>query len=160
MTFSQRLVTEEKYCSEERSAKALKIFGHSFVYSPAKLPEGEYEYHETEEGLSFLGLSLPIQKLTGHYRIMESRSKVITPEEAEDIIMEKAEKYERNFLTGGKDGAGKAQILDREISKLSDENGVTITINYTLEGEIGEEKMILAKYEAPKAPEQKREDEK
>lgn len=147
MTFSERLVTEEKVCIGEQTAKALKIFGHKLIYSPAELPSGDYEYSETDEQLTFLGLSLPVSRITGHYRIMEARSVTLTEECAEQNIMGRIEKYEQNFLDGG------AKILDRSIEKKSDKNGVTLTVTYTLEGEIGEEKMIFAKYEPLKEPE-------
>lgn len=152
MTFSERLVTEEKVCVGEQSAKALKIFGHKLVYRPAELPSGDYEYSETGEQLTFLGLSLPLYRITGHYRIMEAQSVTLTEEQAEQNIMERIEKYEQNFLDGG------AEILCRDIERSSDKNGVTITVTYTLEGEIGEEKMIFAKYESPKESEKKTEE--
>lgn len=148
MTFSERYMTEEKVCVGERSAKALKIFGHKLIYSPAELPAGDYEYSETDEQLTFLGLDLPVYRITGHYRILDSRSVTITEEQAEANIMGRIEKYEQNFLDGG------AEILSRDIEKTRDNNGITFTVIYTLEGEIGEEKMILAKYEAPREPEQ------
>ncbi|MCI7766768.1 MAG: sporulation protein YqfD [Oscillospiraceae bacterium] len=149
MTFSQSLVTEEKYCTGEESSKALKIFGTKLAYSPPKLPHEDYEYYETEERLNFLGLPLPAFRITGHYRIMESRSISLTPEEADQIINERIEKYEKNFLSGN------ASIIDREFTKTSDEKGLTVTVNYTLEGDIGEEKAILAKYEPPQPYEEK-----
>lgn len=147
MTFSERFVTEEKVCVGEQTAKALKIFGHKLVYSPAELPSGDYEYSETEERLTFMGLTLPAFRITGHYRIMEAQSVTLSEEQAKQNIMGRIEKYERNFLEGG------AEIIDRNIEKTTDKNGVTVTVTYTLEGEIGEERMIFAKYEMPGEPE-------
>ena len=154
MTFSERLVTEEKVCVCEKCAKAFEVFGHKFIYSPAELPEGDYEYSETKERLTFLGLSLPAYRIEGHYRIMEIQSVTLTEEQAERNIMGRIEKYEQNFLEGG------AEIIDRSIEKNRDKNGVTMTVTYTLEGEIGEEKMIFAKYEPHKEYEKEDDDTK
>ena len=38
-------------------------------------------------------------------------------------------------------------VINRDIEKKYDKNGATFIYTYTIEGEIGEEKMILAKYE-------------
>ena len=90
MTFSEKYVTEEKVCTGEVCAKALKIFGHKLIYSPAELPTGDYEYSETEERVTFLGISLPLYKITGHYRLTENRSITITKEQAELNIAKRA----------------------------------------------------------------------
>lgn len=141
MTFSEKYVTEEKVCTGEVCAKALKIFGHKLIYSPAELPTGDYEYSETEERVTFLGISLPLYKITGHYRLIENRSITITKEQAEQNIAKRAEKFEHNFLDGD------VTVINRDIEKKYDKNGATFVYTYTIEGEIGEEKMILAKYE-------------
>ena len=141
MTFSEKYVTEEKVCTGEVCAKALKIFGHKLIYSPAELPTGDYEYSETEERVTFLGISLPLYKITGHYRLTENRSLTITKEQAEQNIAKRAEKFEHNFLDGD------VTVINRNIEKKYDKNGATFVYTYTIEGEIGEEKMILAKYE-------------
>lgn len=141
MTFSEKYVTEEKVCMGEVCAKALKIFGHKLIYSPAELPTGDYEYSETEERVTFLGISLPLYKITGHYRLTENRSITITKEQAEQNIAKRAEKFEHNFLDGD------VTVINRDIEKKYDKNGATFVYTYTIEGEIGEEKMILAKYE-------------
>ena len=141
MTFSEKYVTEEKVCTGETCAKALKIFGHKLTYSPAELPEGDYEYSETEERVTFLGIALPVYQITGHYRLTENRSITITKEQAEQNIAKRAEKFEKNFLDGN------MTVKSRDIEKKYDKNGVTFTYTYTVEGEIGEEKMLFAKYE-------------
>ena len=141
MTFSEKYVTEEKVCTGETCAKALKIFGHKLTYSPAELPEGDYEYSETEERVTFLGIALPVYQITGHYRLTENRSITISKEQAEQNIAKRAEKFEKNFLDGN------MTVKSRDIEKKYDKNGVTFTYTYTVEGEIGEEKMLFAKYE-------------
>ena len=85
---------------------------------------------------------------------MKAQSVTLTEEQAEQNIMGRIEKYEQNFLDGG------AEVINRDIEKNSDKNGVTVTVTYTLEGEIGEEKMIFAKYEPPKEPEKESDEKK
>lgn len=143
VTFSERLENEEEVCVGESVSRFIRIFGVKIPYVRADIPTGAYEYDERENQLTLFGFPLPVFKGEGGYRLYENRTVNISREEAERRIDKKISLYEKNFISGDE------QILDRQTDKRFENGVLTCSVTYTIEGEIGEDRMILAKYESP-----------
>ncbi len=139
MTFSQPLKAEEKVFTGECVKKAVSIFGKRFVYGSSGKAEGEYEYYETEKPLTIGKITLPIALTQMHYKLTDTSVISYTEEEAEELLHKRIAKYEQNFLTDG------VTVTDKSIRKTSDNDCITFTVTYTVEGEIGEEKSFFVK---------------
>ncbi len=146
MTFAQPLVCEEKTVSGEVTKKAVSFFGHRFVYSSDGSVSGEYEYYEEEIPLTLGKITFPISKIIMHYSLMENVEVTRTEQEAEMLIEERIARYENNFLSDG------VTITDKTLDKNVTDSAVTITVTYTLEGNIGSERQLFAKYEGRGKP--------
>lgn len=140
MTFSQPFDDTETICTGEAEKKAVIFFGRKFVYSSHGGISGEYECDTTVTPVRLGEITFPIYFEQTHYRLMSDSIVRRSEDEAEEMLNERMERYERNILTD-------CTITDREIKRTADEKGITFTVTYTIEGEIGEERMIFAKYE-------------
>lgn len=132
--------TEESVSETGRIRKlsALRLFHISI---PLHLPAKRYaECRELKEYLPFrfLGKTLPFGIEHTVYLEMQSEIRTLTPEEVQERLQTQKFQYERNFLEG-------TEILNREIQEVSDENGITWQITYTLQGEIGMQRDLLYK---------------
>lgn len=89
-------------------------------------------FTETESDIpfSFLGAVLPFGMI--QQTCIETETEILTRSEDETRLALNAAivRYEKNFLTD-------VEILDRNITYSSDENGMTAKLVYTVEGEIG-----------------------
>lgn len=153
-TFSQPLTVQETVCTGELVKKALCIFGGGIVYYSQGSPPGEYEYYETEKKFAPWGIELPVSVKEMHFRLLEKKETAISKEKACELLQEKIARYEENFLSDGE------KIIDRKVTRSVYKDRLTCTAEYTLEGEIGTDKTIFAKYEDPTAPEKEKDSEK
>ncbi|MGN0667225.1 MAG: sporulation protein YqfD [Huintestinicola sp.] len=140
MTFSQKLVSDEQLPDGEEVRKALCIFGRRIPLGGGKIT-GQYEYYENETPLTLGKITFPISLIEMHYTMMRTQTVTRTEEQAETLIMQRIEKYESDLISD------EGIITDRQLKKTVEGDTVTITAEYTLEGEIGTERQILAKYE-------------
>ena len=134
--------------------KAISIFGKRFVYSSEGSVDGEYEYNEDEIPLTLGKITFPVSRVDMHYHLLEKTTVTRTEEEAEQLIGERIDRYEKNFITGN------SEIVQRDIEKSVSNGVVTFSVTYTLEGEIGVEKQIFARYEDAQGLEKKTEESK
>lgn len=141
MTFSQPLRDEETICVGEVTKKAVSFFGKRFVYFSDGDVTGEYEYYEEEFPVKLGKITFPLSKIEMHYRLTESAEIIRTEAEAEEMLHEKIVRYEQNFLSDD------VTVTDKKVTKTSDSKAVTVTVVYTVEGEIGTERQIFARYE-------------
>lgn len=139
MTFSQLLSDTQYVYGDDAVKKAVSIFGRRFTYYSEGAVEGEYEYYEEEKPLSVGKITFPISKVEMHYRLIEPVAVMRTEQEAEQLIRERIARYEQNHLTD-------KTVIDKQIYKSSDGERVTITVEYTIEGEIGAEKPIFVEH--------------
>ena len=154
MTFSQPLECEEYVGAGTAEKKAVSIFGKRFVYSSEGSVDGEYEYNEDETPLTLGKITFPVSRVDMHYHLLKKMTVTRTEEEAEQLIGERIDRYEKNFITGN------SEIVQRDIEKSVSDGVVTFSVTYTLEGEIGVEKQIFARYEDAQALEKKTEESK
>lgn len=154
MTFSKPLECEEYVRAGTAEKKAISIFGKRFVYSSEGSVDGEYEYNEDETPLTLGKITFPVSRVDMHYHLLEKATVTRTEEEAEQLIGERIDRYEKNFITGN------SEIVQRDIEKSVSNGVVTFSVTYTLEGEIGVEKQIFARYEDAQGLEKKTEESK
>lgn len=140
MTFSQPFNDTEKICIGEVTKKAVCIFGKKIVYSSSGKVSGEYECTESEDSLMLGKVTFPIKFIRLDYRLLADNDVVRTEAEADEMLFDRMKKYENNLLSD-------STIVDREIVRTVSDKGVTLSVEYTLEGEIGMEKEFFAKYE-------------
>ncbi|MBQ7784425.1 MAG: sporulation protein YqfD, partial [Oscillospiraceae bacterium] len=84
--------------------------------------------------------TFPISKKIMHYKLTDKMTVTRTQEEADAQLQERIERFESNLI---KD----CTITDRQVSRQVTDKAVTVTISYTLEGEIGREQQLFARYE-------------
>ena len=100
--------------------------------------DGEYEYNESTTNFSFFNITLPIGITHQTYRPFKNQIVTYTKDEAEAEIQQKILNYEENLLKN-------QIIISKEIQKSDDKNQMQIVVLYTLEGEIGISKELMAK---------------
>ena len=120
----------------EEVSRKLRLFGLEVPLSSGKEEFGSFTSETTEEMLTFSGKALPVGIITERRTETALTVHRYTPEEQQDILMQKIFIYEKNFLSGD------TEILSREIPDIS---GSTVTVKYTLSGDICETREILAK---------------
>lgn len=154
MTFSQPLKCEEYEEAGNVEKKALSVFGKRFIYSSEGSISGEYEYNEDETPLTLGKITFPVSRVDMHYRLLKKVNVTRTEDEAEQLILSRIDRYEKNFITEN------ADIIQRDIEKSVSDGIVSFSVTYTLEGEIGTEKQIFARYEDFRPDDGKKEESK
>ncbi|MDE5854971.1 MAG: sporulation protein YqfD [Ruminococcus sp.] len=130
----QRLVPT----GEKDTRRRLKLFSLDI---PLYFGKNKYEYSENEtieKPLVIFGKRLPISITKEKFSELERTETILTEEEVSAELMKKVYLYEQNFLN-------ECDILEREITHETNENTLTLTVNYKLEGNICEQKEIMIK---------------
>ena len=81
---------------------------------------------------------LPVSIIENRLAETSLSEKEYTQEELEAELMEKIYLYEKNFLSD-------VRIIEREIVSEQNENSLTYTVTYTVEGDIGVQREIFIK---------------
>lgn len=81
---------------------------------------------------------LPVSVIENRLAETSLSEKDYTQEELEAELMEKIYLYEKNFLSD-------VRIIEREIVSEQNENSLTYTVTYTVEGDIGVQREIFIK---------------
>lgn len=132
MTFYQPFKATEKVISENSvSRRYLKILDVNIPLF-LKKTDGNYTEENSSTPLKLFGAELPVSIIHSKLNEFAYEEYTCSKEEALDKAMKQAEKYENNFL-------GDYEI--RNIDKHEDysEEGVSLTVEYTLYGDISEE---------------------
>ena len=116
--------------------RSLRLFGLEIPLSAAHEDFSSFTSETGEDMLTLSGRALPVGIITERRRETALTARRYTPEEQQDILMQKIFIYEKNFLSGD------TEIIRREIPEAE---GDTVTVRYTLSGEIGQPREILAK---------------
>lgn len=137
VTFTAPEETEEWLPTGRGSVRRrLRFFGLEIPISPPHKDFDSFTAETGEDMLSFSGKALPVGIITERHTETALSARHYTPEEQQDILMQKIFVYEKNFLSGD------TEILSREIPEIE---GETVTVKYTLNGEIGQTREILAR---------------
>ncbi|MDE6593828.1 MAG: sporulation protein YqfD [Oscillospiraceae bacterium] len=141
MTFAENFSGTERVTGGVAVKKALSVFGRRIIYSSEGNIDGDYEYSERETPLTLGKIEFPLSRVEMTYRLQEEVPVTRTPDEVREILGERIERYERNFLSDG------VTVTDRQVEERVTKSGIAQTVTYTVEGSIGEERQIFARYE-------------
>lgn len=133
--FRQQLYLPTGSVSEERYIKLMNLKIPLFI--------GKNHYksctaESNERQLSFFGRMLPVSVIENRLAETSLSEKEYTQEELEAELMGKIYLYEKNFLSD-------VRIIEREIVSEQNENSLTYTVTYTVEGDIGVQREIFIK---------------
>ena len=140
-SFYQPLSDEVYEQGDSFVRESLYVFGLRIPLYLNRDIDSLYEYSESISYVNFIGLTLPIGTVRSEYRPYEIRQTAYTADEAAAILDEKAANYERNFFSGRE-----LTVIDRKTLYTANDEGVSLKITYTIEGNIGETQDIMAKY--------------
>ncbi len=140
VTFSQTFNDETIDHSEKVTRKYLYIFGLKIPLYVGKNNFSQYEYDESYSPFRILNIELPAGIVISEYRPYEKEAVCYSPEKVRQILEDKVKQYEKNFYDGQN-----VTIVDKEVLFSENENGMTVTVKYTLESDIGEIQEIMAK---------------
>lgn len=135
ISFTQPFEDVIQLAEEPFSNRYLKIFGKSFSLPGNEKVGGRYEFTRSTEYVDFLNLTLPIAVTTVDITPFAEENVTYTQAQAEEIIAKKISDYENNFLSGED-----IDVIEKSVERSADENGVTVSVTYLLEGNIGIEK--------------------
>ena len=123
----------------ECSDDSLRLFSLDI---PLSFGRRSYEQQRTEVSdspLVLFGKELPVSVVRRRNSETSLETITLTPEELESELNRRIFIYEKNFIPE------ETKVIDRTISKEVTASGITLTVNYTLEGNIGIEKELLVK---------------
>lgn len=141
VTFYQPLCDTVRSYGEPFTRRSLYILGLRVPLYLNKADDFAYDLTERLEYVNFLGLTLPVGTVFSEYMPYTEEQLTYTPEEAEALLDEAAARYEKNFLDGED-----IVIVDVQREFVRREEGVEAVVTYVLEGNIGVEQEIMAKY--------------
>lgn len=132
VTFTQGFDDREQTLTgKEKDISYLNLFSADIPLF-TELPAGYYKTETKTSALKLFGIETPIKITQCKLKEYDFKIKKLNEEQAKKILETKTYKYEQNFL---KD----YEIKDRNSEIISDENGVTQKVTYTLYGVISKE---------------------
>lgn len=140
VTFYQPYSEEKLQYTEKITRKTLNFFG---LKIPLYVGRNNFEQYEYDEKMSFLkifNIQLPVGIVYSEYKLYDTETEEISPEKAEQLLEEKISLCEKNFYSDED-----MTIIGREVFFSETEEGMTAVVKYTLEGNIGVTKEIMAK---------------
>ena len=139
VVFSQPYTDENIRYTDKITRKYLKLFGLDVPLYVGKNDFGEYEYDESVNYLNIFNIQIPVGIRMEEYRLYETELTEYTPEMAQELLEDKIKLYEKNFYEGED-----VLILGKEVQFTETQDGMTAAVKYTLEGNIGVEREIMA----------------
>lgn len=140
VTFFQPYSEEKLEYKEKITRKTLNFFGLKIPLYVGKNNFENYEYDEKTSFLKIINIQLPVGIMYSEYKLYDTEIVDITPEKAERLLEEKIKLCEKNFYEDEE-----ITVIDREVYFSETEEGMTAAVKYTLEGNIGVTKEIMAK---------------
>lgn len=127
--------------SDEFTRKSLYLFGLRIPLYLNDKTDGGCEYSESLSYLSFFKLKLPLGIVFSEIKPYTEDEIVYDREQVLAILDEKTENYEQNFYNGKN-----LSVIDKKTEYTEKNNGIEVTVTYTIEGNIGVTQEIMAKY--------------
>lgn len=140
VTFSQSFADEITNYSDKVTRKYLNIFGLRIPLFVGKNDFEQYEYDESFSYFRILNIELPIGMIISEYHPYQTESISYSPEKARQILEDKIKMYEKNFYDNND-----ISIIDKEVFFSETDSKMTVTVKYTIEGDIGITQEIMAK---------------
>lgn len=122
---------------DDESRKFFRFFNSDISFFSEEIA-GRYIEHKSINYWQFLGLELPIGITNATYDRYEYETTVRNEEEVRYELEKDIKNYESNFLS-------EYDIIDKDIKYAVSDTGITATVTYIAEGEIGETKLIFPK---------------
>lgn len=139
MVFECPFVDERKVLSENSTERTdFSFFGIEIPLNISDKPQGKYEIKENKQPLSFLGLELPLGIVRREYTEYDFETTEYTEKQATDEVYKLEQNYEKNFLSD-------CEAVDKSESLEKTEDGMKLTVSYTIIADIAVEKEILIK---------------
>lgn len=140
VTFEQPYIDSIVNYGSPKTKKSLYLFGLRIPLYLNKAEKFDYEYSEEIKYAQVLGLDLPVGVVVSEIKPYTIDEVEYTPEQARIILESKISLYEKNFLEGKE-----IEVIDKQTEFTDSGSGMTVTINYCLESDIGVTQEILAK---------------
>lgn len=140
VTFFQPYSEETLRYTEKVTRKTLNFFGLKIPLYVGRNNFEQYEYDEKTSFLKIFNIQLPVGIVYSEYKLYETEIEEISPEKAEQLLEGKISLCEKNFYSDED-----MKIIGREVYFSETEEGMTAAVKYTLEGDIGVTKEIMAK---------------
>ena len=119
--------------------RCLKFFDFEIPLPGEVIPQGrEYSQKSQENDVKLMDFTLPFSVKTYQLTPITRETHEYTRGEALMILYKRLKNYEKNMLAGTK-------IISRNITETESEEGVSLAVEYVLEGEIGEVREIFIK---------------
>lgn len=131
--------TRTVFTGNTRTERTLRLFSLDIPLSLGRKSFDEQSTEVTESPLILFGKKLPVSIIREYNSETAAETVVLTPEELEAELNQRIFIYEKNFIPEN------TKIIERSISKEETASGITLTVDYTLEGNIGVEKELLVK---------------
>lgn len=125
---------------DEITKKSLYLFGLRIPLYINKSIKGEYEYDEELSYFNIFNVKLPVGIVYSEYHPYDIVADEYDNETAKEILIEKINLYEKNFLDGED-----IKIINKEIQYTIKKDGLSAVVKFTLEGNIGKTQEIFAK---------------
>ena len=122
---------------ESRSRRRLELFGLDIPLSFGKKDYPSQQKQRQEHRMSLFGREIPVCFVTERLSETEYTARELTEAELSESLMEKVYLYEKNFLSG------ETELMDRSIVRSADEDTMTLTVTYTLRGNICSQRDIF-----------------
>lgn len=137
MVFTQPFEERVEITSlNEKEIKYLNVFSANIPLF-FNMPQGYYKSSSNYSPLpKIFGLQLPLGITSVSLTEYDFLTKQLTQQQAEQSVAHQAFDYETNFLKN-------YEIKDRESTVTTDENGVTMTVHYTLYGQMTKESFFF-----------------
>lgn len=140
VNFSQPYSREVLRYKEKVTRKTLDFFGLKIPLYVGKNNWTQYEYDESITYLQIFNIKLPVGIVYSEYKLYETVAEEYSPDKARQLLEEKIKLYEANFY-----GEEDVEIIDREVFFAETGEGMSAAVKYTLEGDIGITREIMAK---------------
>lgn len=140
VTFFQPYSEEKLKYNEKVTRKTLNFFGLRIPLYVGRNNFEQYEYDEKTSFLKIFNIQLPVGIVCSEYKLYDTEIEEITPEKAVQLLEEKIRLCEKNFYEDED-----ITIIGREVYFSETDDGMNAAVKYTLEGDIGITKEIMAK---------------
>ncbi len=140
VTFSQPFSEEILERRDRITRKYIQFFGIRVPMFIGKNDFGQFEYDESVNLFRIFNIELPIGTVISEYRLYDTENVQYSPEKVKKILEDKIRLYEKNFYDGED-----ISIIDKEVFYSETDNEMSVTVKYTLEGNIGITQEIMAK---------------
>jgi similar to stage IV sporulation protein len=140
ISITQNLIDASYDFSPPEKRNFIYLFGVRIPLFWGDYSVPNFEYSEEINRFNLFSLELPIGIIYGQYRAYTPSQEVFSLGEAQVLLEEKIERYERNFLD-----ENETEIISKDAVYSAVPNGINAEINYVLESNICKTEYIFAK---------------